>query len=55
MASFGREFLVSDFELRLSELSGVSHSQSHKWTAVSHLLCLKVSYTNSELFLHLRA
>ena len=39
LASFGLEFIFSDFELRISELSGVSHSQSFRCTSVSHLLC----------------
>ena len=38
-----REFrtgvFIFRFEVRISELSGVSHSQSCRWTAVSHLLC----------------
>ena len=38
LASFGLEFLFSDFELGISESSGVSHSKSCRWTAVSYLL-----------------
>lgn len=31
LQSFGQEFYFSDFELRLSGLGGVSHSQSCRW------------------------
>ena len=39
LASFGLGLLFSDFESRISELSGVFHSHSCRWTSVSHLLC----------------
>ena len=56
-ASFGPCFIFyfSDFELRISELGGVSHSQSCRSTAVSYLVYWMYLAPIPSFFFHLRA